>query len=151
MKKIIILLALISLGCSTRKVEKKTEEIKQEVSIKEDATISTKNDIKTEEVDTSFLFIRKYIPVNSALPFIIDGKKYQNVKIETTKIKKGISISKKNNSALKAAISNKKDIDTKIQTEDKKQERYNNNISIIYWIIIAILGYITFDYYINKK
>ncbi len=151
MKKIIILLALISLGCSTRKVEKKTEEIKQEVSIKEDATISTKNDIKTEEVDTSFLFIRKYIPVNSALPFIIDGKKYQNVKIETTKIKKGVTISKKDNSVLKSKISTKKDIDTKIQTEDKKQERYNNNISIIYWIIIAILGYITFDYYINKK
>jgi len=151
MKKIIILLALISLGCSTRKVEKKTEEIKQEVSIKEDATVDVKNDITSKEVDTSFMWKREYIPMNSYQPFIVDGKQYQNVRIKTTKIKKGVTISKKDNSVLKSKISTKKNIDTKIQTEDKKQERYNNNLSIIYWIIIAILGYITFDYYINKK
>lgn len=150
MKKIIILLALFILGCSTRKVESKKEEIKQEVSIKEDATISTKNDIKTQEVDTSFMWKREYIPMNSYQPFIVNGKQYQNVRIKTTKIKKGISISKEDNSVLKAAISTKKNIETKVETKEKKQERYGNTLSIFYWIIIAIVSYITFDYFKNK-
>jgi hypothetical protein len=151
MKKIIILIALISLGCSTRKVETKKEEIKQEVSIKEDATIDVKNDIKTQEVDTSFMWKREYIPMNSYLPFTVDGKQYQNVRIETTKIKKGVSISKEDNSALKATISTKKNIETKVETKEKKQERYGNTLTIFYWFIIAIVSYITYDYYILKK
>jgi hypothetical protein len=150
MKKIIIL-ALISLGCSTRKVEKKSEYIKQQISVKQNATIAVKNDIKTEQVDTSFMWKKTFIPMNSYLPFTVDGKHYQNVRIETTKIKKGLTILKEDNSALKATISTKKNIETKVETKEKKQERYGNTLTIFYWIVIIILSYITYDYYILKK
>lgn len=151
MRKIFIILALISLGCSTRKVEKKSEYIKQQISVKQNATIAVKNDIKTEQVDTSFMWKKTFIPMNSYLPFTVDGKHYQNVRIETTKIKKGVSISKEDNSALKATISTKKNIETKVETKEKKQERYGNTLTIFYWFIIAIVSYITYDYYILKK
>ena len=150
MKKIIILMVLLTIGCSTRKVETKTEEIKQDVSIKQDVTIDVKNDIKTEVVDTSFMWKREYIPMNSYQPFIVDGKKYQNVRIEALKIKKGVTTTKQDNSVLKAAISTKKNIETKLETKEQEKERYNNNFTIFYWIVIAILSYITFDYFKNK-
>lgn len=150
MKKIFIILALFILGCSTRKVETKTEEIKQDVSIKQDVTIDVKNDIKTQEVDTSFMWKKTYIPMNESLPFIVNGKKYQNVRIEALKIKKGVTTTKQDNSVLKASILTKKNIETKVETKEQAKERYNNNFTIFYWIVIAILSYITFDYFKNK-
>ena len=143
-------MVLLTIGCSTRKVETKTEEIKQDVSIKQDVTIDVKNDIKTEVVDTSFMWKREYIPMVASQPFIVNGKKYQNVRIEALKIKKGVTTTKQDNSVLKAAISTKKNIETKLETKEQEKERYNNNFTIFYWIVIAILSYITFDYFKNK-
>ncbi len=83
-------------------------------------------------------------------PFIVNGKKYQNVRIEALKIKKGVTTTKQDNSVLKASVLTKKNIETKVETKEQAKERYNNNFTIFYWIVIAILSYITFDYFKNK-
>lgn len=149
MKRLIVL-SLILIGCGTSKINKKEVDIKQEVSIKEQTKIEAKNDIKTKEIDTSFMWKREYIPMVASQPFIVNGKKYQNVRIEALKIKKGIRISKEDNSVLNQSKTSKKDIKTKVETKEQAKERYNNNFTIFYWIVIAILSYITFDYFKNK-
>ena len=151
MKKILILIiVLLVVGCAARKVNKSEVEVKQEITSTTKDTVTQTNEKTETEIDMSFMYKKTFIPMNESLPFIVDGKEYKNVRIKTTKIKKGVTISKKDNSVLKAAISSKKTIQTQVETKDKKQERHSNTFSIFYWIVIAIVSYIVYDYFKNK-
>ena len=120
MKKLLILLILFNIGCSTRKFETNITQLKPEVPI-----VNTFNTVKS---DTSFMFKREYIPMNSYYPPIIP----------------------KDNRAIKPINLTKKDTNDRIETPEERRKRYNSTASIFYYILIGITSYITFDYFKYK-
>jgi hypothetical protein len=87
MKKYLILLLFVLVGCASRKVDRQKTENKETVKIdstvkiieKETIKIDTKKDIEESDIT--------YTPIDNKLEFIINGKTYKNVQISHKKKK----------------------------------------------------------------
>jgi hypothetical protein len=124
MKKLIVLILLISLGCLTRKVETNNNQLKPKTTI-----TKVGNSLKTKQIDTLFLYKPKHIPMATYQPVLVSNK--QN------------NITKNNNL-------HNKDRNIKIETKQERQKRYNSTLLVFYSILATIISYIAFDYYRNK-
>lgn len=148
MKKIFLFTSIIlMISCGTRKVQKHSEDIKQDVKESIVDTVVIQNNKKETIVDTSSVITQEFEPINPILPFTINGKIYQNVRLKTLKIKNGISSSKTDNSSLNRSISTEKDIHTDIKVEDKQIDR-KSSIFDYWWVLIIIftLGIVYYEF-----
>lgn len=139
MKKILILLTLLLIGCASRKVSKKSENLKiiEIINVKDKLSITQHIDEKT--IDTSFCYEEQFEPVDSSKPMVIDRKNgiFKNTRFKTSKTKKGLSILKKEDSSLnqRKTTLNKTSVD--IKTKDKETER-KTLLPWWWWILVLI-------------
>lgn len=142
-----IFIILIFSGCGTRKTQISTQDIKLEETTK--ITEQTKLNIESNQtqVDTSSIYEECFEPINDTLPFTIKGQIYQNVRIKTSKIKKGISILNYNKSVLNQRKDslNKTSID-KVSKEKVIDKKDNNFWLLLSIITIAIIILCYYDY-----
>lgn len=142
----LILVLLLFTSCGARKSQVTT------VDTKIDSTSIVKEQVsqvseKTETtIDTTTIEEIYYEPIDSSKSFIVNGKEFKNVKIKTSKTKKGISSARKEESSLETKKSTLNEVSMDIQTKDKVTNKKETGYTWLWLIIIAglILGYLEF-------
>jgi preprotein translocase subunit SecF len=141
-KYILIILAFLFVSCGARKINK-TEVVEdkttvestiQKDSIKEEVKTEIKYDTETCEVEAT--------PIDSTKEFIVEGKKYFNVRIKIKK-KKDNTLYVKEDKAVKTSQkqTNKAIKESKkenIKTVDKK-EASSWQFKIAFWLLIILI------------
>lgn len=149
MKKIFIILALLTMSCASRKVAIAKENIKVTV----DSTSVTKAD--GTYVKQTNLFINEsvdeveYKPADTSKPMVVNGIKYFNTIIKSKKIKKSIIDTTKVKSVIKIdkKVSVKKAI--KVNKAEKKIDKKANYWAYL-WFLIPIVIIIALEKYGKK-
>ena len=149
MKKIIILSLILSIfgtSCASRKVNIN----KVDTVVKSDSTSVTKQEVVTTQdnhvnvvTDTDEIEI---VPIDTTLPFTIDGKEYKNAKIRHKKTKKVLVDTTKIKVSEKASIETIVKKSAKIEMVKKDIDKQSNNW---WWLLILLL--IALGYYTYKR
>ena len=131
MKYTLILLILLT-SCATRKVNKSTEEIKQDKVEVIQNNVQTKEDSVVNVIDsTSEICIE---PIDSVKPMVIDGKIYVNAKISVKKRKVNTSIVlKKTTSDLSVKKTTEKTEAVKEVKETERKSGFN------WWVLLLLI------------
>jgi len=141
MKKILLIFLLVVISCGTRKVIKSSTDIViEEKSVTKDSI--SKETVETSEIkDTTVYWVEEYHPIDSLQPMIVDkaNNKYQNVRFKTSKVKKGVSISKTKNDVLKATKTSVSESKVDYVAEEKDVET-DTTWPWPWWILIVIMG-----------
>ena len=141
-----ILLLLLLISCSTRKVEINKEVIKEQNKIElSDKTITKVEDTtSTKIVEDDDIFIIE--PIDSTKEMIVEGKKYKNSRLRHEK-KKVVS-----------DIQNKKIVETKadiaVKIEDKKESVKKDKVikrTSPHWFVYIIILIIIVAYAFKNK
>ena len=139
MRYLLILLLLLT-SCGTRKVNKSTEETKQDkveivqnnIQVKENAAVKVID--STDEISIE--------PIDSIKPMVIDGKSYLNVKIKHKKRKVNTSIILDKTTS---DTSEKKTVEkTEVVKDDKVIERKTSLVTQLWWLWLLILLFILY-------
>jgi hypothetical protein len=140
-----ILIVLLLVSCGTRKTQVLKEDIKIEQTTKvteEFSQVSIKNETL---IDTTSITEYFFEPIDSTQPMIIDKKNgvFKNTRFKTTKTKKGISISKKEDSSLETKKSTLDEVSIDIESKDKGTIRESEFPwwTFILAVVLIILGY----------
>jgi len=143
MKKVLFIVSLLLIvGCGTRKVIKSSTDIViEEKSVTKDSI--SKETVETTEVkDTTVYWVEEYEPIDSTKQFEINinGKiiKGKNVRFKTSKVKKGVSILKKENHSLQSLKIAQKETNTNIELDDKDVE--TDTTWPWWWVLIVLMG-----------
>jgi PBP1b-binding outer membrane lipoprotein LpoB len=138
MKKLILILAILLVSCSTRKVNKSQVDIKQSVIETVKDTISNISVINEIKVDTSLSVVTQFEPIDSSKTFIVNGKTYQNVRFKTSFTKNGINTTKKENRSIQSLKISQKKINTDIKQDEKQTYREPAFNWFWIWLIIIV-------------
>ena len=139
MRYLLILLLLLT-SCGTRKVNKSTEETKQDkvetvqnnIQVKENAAVKVID--STDEISIE--------PIDSIKPMVIDGKSYLNVKIKHKKRKVNTSIVLDKTTS---DTSKKKTVEKiEVVKDDKVIERKTSLVTQLWWLWLLILLFILY-------
>ncbi|MFY8170566.1 MAG: hypothetical protein ACOVK2_05570 [Candidatus Fonsibacter sp.] len=139
MRYLLILLFLLT-SCGTRKVNKSTEETKQDkvetvqnnIQVKENAAVKVID--STDEISIE--------PIDSIKPMVIDGKSYLNVKIKHKKRKVNTSIVLDKTTS---DTSKKKTVEKiEVVKDDKVIERKTSLVTQLWWLWLLILLFILY-------
>ena len=139
MRYLLILLLLLT-SCGTRKVNKSTEETKQDkvetvqnnIQIKENEAVKVID--STDEISIE--------PIDSIKPMVIDGKSYLNVKIKHKKRKVNTSIVLDKTTS---DTSKKKTVEKiEVVKDDKVIERKTSLVTQLWWLWLLILLFILY-------
>lgn len=139
MRYLLILLLLLT-SCGTRKVNKSTEETKQDkvetvqnnIQVKENAAVKVID--STDEISIE--------PIDSIKPMVIDGKSYLNVKIKHKKRKVNTSIVLDKTTS---DTSKKKTVEKiEVVKDDKVIERKTSLVIQLWWLWLLILLFILY-------
>jgi hypothetical protein len=147
MKKLIyILLAALLVSCGSRKSQVSITDTKIDSITKVEEQVSIKTESSETSIDTTTIEEIYYEPIDSSKTFIVNGKEFKNVKIKTSKTKKGISSAKKEESSLDAKKSILNETSVDIYTKDKEADREESFGSWIWLLILVgiILGYLEY-------
>ena len=140
MKAIYILVSLILFSCGTRRVNKSTEETKQDKVEVIQNNIQVKENVSVKVIDSTDEICIE--PIDSIKPMVIDGKSYLNVKIKHKKRKVNTSI------VLDKTMSDtgtKKTIEkTEVVKDVKIIERKTSLITQLWWLWLLILLFILY-------
>lgn len=140
MKAIYILVSLVLFSCATRKVNKSTEETKQDKVEVIQNNIQVKENISIKVIDSTDEICIE--PIDSIKPMVIDGKSYLNVKIKHKKRKVNTNI------VLDKTMSDtgtKKTIEkTEVVKDVKIIERKTSLITQLWWLWLLILLFILY-------
>ena len=135
--KLIILSALLLIGCGTRK----TNQTKTDVTTKEVTTdnsvIETKTDSNTKVIDCTSTDEIEITPIDNTKEIVVNGKTYKNVRLKSKKTKNNVITTERK----KVAETIKKDVKTKskakVQVKQKATE--SNKGNFWNWIILVLL------------
>jgi len=140
MKAIYILVSLVLFSCGTRRVNKSTEETKQDKVEIIQNNIQVKENVSVKVIDSTDEICIE--PIDSIKPMVIDGKSYLNVKIKHKKRKVNTS------TVLDKTMSNtstKKTIEkTEVVKDVKIIERKTSLITQLWWLWLLILLFILY-------
>lgn len=139
MRYLLILLLLLT-SCGTRKVNKSTEETKQDKVETVQNNIQVKENVAVKVIDsTDEISIE---PIDSIKPMVIDGKSYLNVKIKHKKRKVNTSIVLDKTTS---DTSKKKTVEkTEVVKDDKVVERKTSLVTQLWWLWLLILLFILY-------
>jgi hypothetical protein len=139
MRYLLILLLLLT-SCGTRKVNKSTEETKQDKVEVIQNNIQVKENVSVKVIDSTDEICIE--PIDSIKPMVIDGKSYLNVKIKHKKRKVNTSI------VLDKTASDtgtKKTVEkTEVVKDVKIIERKTSLITQLWWLWLLILLFILY-------
>lgn len=147
MKKLIyILLTILLVSCGARKSSVSTVDTKIDSITKVEEQVSQVSEKTETTIDTTTIEEIYYEPIDSSKSFIVNGKEFKNVKIKTSKTKKGISTAKKEESVLNQTKSTLNETSIDIETKDKQVDKKQTGYTWLWLIIIAglILGYLEY-------
>ena len=152
MKKLILFTSIVIIlgSCSSRKIEKKEEHVKQSIVEQVKDTSSQKIESNTKIIDTSMTEEITYEPIVDSLPFTVNSKQFKNVKITTRKVKKGISSTKTENRSIQSSKIANKAITTQIDSSEKKVDRESSIFSWL-WFCILVFSFCLVYYDYNKR
>jgi hypothetical protein len=139
----VIALLFLLCSCGSRKLTTQKETVKEEVT----QTVSTETKTDTNEtvkvVDTSTVDEIEFIPIDTNLPIIYNGKKVYNAKIRHSKRKNDITTV----SSRKVAETRRNEVKTKVKREVKVKDKVTERESVSYWWLwILILGALYLGY-----
>jgi hypothetical protein len=139
MRYLLILLLLLT-SCGTRRVNKSTEETKQDKVEVIQNNIQVKENVSVKVIDSTDEICIE--PIDSIKPMVIDGKSYLNVKIKHKKRKVNTSI------VLDKTASDtgtKKTVEkTEVVKDVKIIERKTSLITQLWWLWLLILLFILY-------
>ena len=150
MKKLIyVLVAILLMSCGARKSQVSNEDIKIEETTKITEEVSQVSEKNESVVDTTSIIEEEFTPIDSTKEMVIDKKNgvFKNARYKTSKIKKGISTTKKEDSSLEAKKTTLNEVSADIDTKDKvtdKEESFGSYLWIIIIIVCLVLGYLEF-------
>jgi len=141
MKKLLLLIAIITISCGSRKSQvSKVEEKKSETTeIKTADNTTTKTETITDTKTDEVTEVETIEPIDNSKPFIVDGKTYTNTKVVKAKTKRLNNSNKKevetvNNNVKK---SENKRIDSVVVKKDKVTDRTFNLWQLL-WLLLLI-------------
>jgi len=139
MRYLLILLLLLT-SCGTRRVNKSTEETKQDKVEVIQNNIQVKENVSVKVIDsTDEISIE---PIDSIKPMVIDGKSYLNVKIKHKKRKVNTSIVLDKTTS---DTSKKKTVEKiEVVKDDKVIERKTSLVTQLWWLWLLILLFILY-------
>jgi hypothetical protein len=148
MKKLIFIIAILLVSCSTRKVAINKQEVKIDSISKVEEKLSQVS-IKNESlIDTSSCYMEEFEPIDSTQPFLVNGKEYKNVRIKKQRVSNGISISKKDEVVLNQTKSTSNEVSTSKVIKHKDTERQNT--FPWWWLVLFLItlgGYLIYRRY----
>jgi len=153
MKKLLLLIAIITISCGSRKsqvskVEEKKVEAIQTVE-KDNSIIKTESfvDTKTDEVTE----IETIEPIDNSKPFIVDGKTYTNTKVVKAKTKRLKTDKVNTNVVVNNDIkrSENKRVESKTDIKNAVRERTFNLWQLL-WLLLLIPIFLGIRYLKNK-
>lgn len=139
MRYLLILLLLLT-SCGTRKINKSTEETKQDKVETVQNNIQVKENVAVKVIDsTDEISIE---PIDSIKPMVIDGKSYLNVKIKHKKRKVNTSIVLDKTTS---DTSKKKTVEKiEVVKDEKIIERKTSLVTQLWWLWLLILLFILY-------
>jgi hypothetical protein len=146
MRKIIIIVLLLTISCKPAKVTVITNDTNMQYKQVKEDTIVKQNHSTTNKIDTGYTTITKMEPVDAKQPMVINGIEYKNIRFKTTKIKKAISISKHK----KSVLNQRKQETNKIELTNKRNKTVTENKSkwLLYLYIALVM--VVAGFVINK-
>jgi hypothetical protein len=148
--KLILLSALLLIGCGTRK----TSQTKTDVTTKEVTTdnsvIETKTDSNLKVTDCTSTDEIEIIPIDNTKEIVVNNKSYKNVRIKYKKTKSNTTTqeSVKESKTQKNNIKNK--FKTQTNTKNKITESKRNLFLDFWWLWLLIIALIYLGYK-NRK
>ena len=144
--KLILLSALLLIGCGTRK----TQQTKTDVTTKEVTTdnsvIETKTDTNTKVIDCTLTDEIEIIPIDNTKEIIVNNKSYKNVRIKYKKTKNNVTTNKVEKVAKKQQNAIKIKSKASIEVKQKETERNSN----YWWLLLLIPIYLLYRKYKHK-
>jgi len=141
MKKLILLIAIITIGCGSRKsnVSKVEEKKVEAIQTVETDNSTTKTEMVTDTKTDEVTEIETIEPIDNTKPFIVDGKTYTNTKVVKAKTKRLSNSNKKeveivNNDKNKSET---KRVESVLVKKDKVTERTFNFWQLL-WLLLLI-------------
>ena len=139
MRYLLILLLLLT-SCGTRKVNKSTEETKQDKVETVQTNVQIKENTVVKVIDSTDEICIE--PIDSIKPMVIDGKSYLNVKIKHKKRKVNTSIVLDKTTS---DTSKKKTVEKiEVVKDDKVIERKTSLVTQLWWLWLLILLFILY-------
>lgn len=148
--KLILLLILTLMSCSSRKVaiQKENTKIEQTTNVQEELSITSQ--ITQTSIDTSFYYEEQFEPIDSTQPMVIDKKNgiFKNTRFKTFKSKKGISTNKIEESSLnqrKSTLNKVSEVKDIFKKDIKRDNVFN-----FWWLLVPIIVIILIYKYYKK-
>lgn len=139
MRYLLILLLLLT-SCGTRKVNKSTEEVKQDKVEVIQTNVQIKENTVVKVIDSTDEICIE--PIDSIKPMVIDGKSYLNVKIKHKKRKVNTNIVLDKTTS---DTSKKKTVEkTEVVKDVKVIERKTSLVTQLWWLWLLILLFILY-------
>lgn len=141
---IVLIVLLIILGCSTRKVSRDKTEI--DYSLLDKGTIKLDSGKLKSNYKFDFDFTKgiKLVPLDTSKPMEVNGNKYKNVKIESTEHNKGSVEQKKDSSYVSKSENKNIKGDLAIRNNIKESESQKQGYVFLYIAIASLLVSIIF-------
>jgi hypothetical protein len=140
MRYLLILLLLLLTSCGTRKVNKSTEETKQDKVETVQTNVQIKENTVVKVIDSTDEICIE--PIDSIKPMVIDGKSYLNVKIKHKKRKVNTNIVLDKTTS---DTSKKKTVEkTEVVKDVKVIERKTSLVTQLWWLWLLILLFILY-------
>lgn len=140
MRYLLILLLLLLTSCGTRKVNKSTEETKQDKVETVQTNVQIKENTVVKVIDSTDEICIE--PIDSIKPMVIDGKSYLNVKIKHKKRKVNTNIALDKTTS---DTSKKKTVEkTEVVKDVKVIERKTSLVTQLWWLWLLILLFILY-------
>ena len=137
----ILILVLLLTSCGTRKTSISTSDVKIEQTTKVAEEVSQVSEKSESSIDTTSILEETFEPIDSTQQMVIDKKNgiFKNTRFKTTKTKKNIYTSKKEESVGNVKKSTSNEVSMDIQTKNKEVDRKSN---LPWWLILVIIGII---------
>lgn len=140
MRYLLILLLLLLTSCGTRKVNKSTEEVKQDKVEVIQTNVQIKENTVVKVIDSTDEICIE--PIDSIKPMVIDGKSYLNVKIKHKKRKVNTNIvldKTMSDTSVKNVVEK-----TEVVKDVKVIERKTSLVTQLWWLWLLILLFILY-------
>lgn len=143
--KLIILSALLLIGCGSRKSTINKTDVETKKVTTDNTTTETKTDTNIKVIDCTETNEIEIIPIDNTKEIVVNGKTYKNVRLKSKKSKANIITTERK----KVAEIEKKDVKTKskskVEVKDKEvvSEKGNfwNWIILIIIVVIVVMAY----------
>jgi ATP-dependent Zn protease len=138
--KLILLSALLLIGCGVRKTNQTKTDVTTKDVVTDNSVIETKTDSNLKVTDCTSTDEIEITPIDNTKEIVVNGKTYKNVRLKSKKTKNNVITTERK----KVAETIKKDVKTKSKTsvsvKQKATESDKGNFWNLIWLIVILIG-----------